>query len=215
MINLRLRNVKNAKERLENCEYVINANRENLKGNWQTLFGNNNPIHLEVGMGKGKFIYEMAKSNPQINFIGIEKYESVLVRALEKINLDHLPNLRLICGDALKLENIFSQEISCIYLNFSDPWPKKRHARRRLTSPIFLDIYDKIFLLGAENKIIQKTDNLILFASSLKELNNHGYFFSEISLDLANSNITNVETEYEMKFKSQGIKINYLKAERK
>lgn len=211
---MRLRNVKNASKIIEECEYVIKKPCE-LKGKYQSLFGNNNPIHLEIGMGKGKFIHEMAKNNPNLNFIGIEKYASVLVRAVEKVNENPLPNLRLMCIDALGLEEIFNHEISCIYLNFSDPWPKNRHAKRRLTSPLFLDIYDNIFvseLMGGEKRIIQKTDNLILFASSLKNLNNYGYKFEEISLDLASTDIPNVETEYETKFKSQSIKINYLNA---
>ncbi len=218
MIKLRLRNVKNAKSIIEECEYVVKWSSETLKGNWESIFGNSNPIHLEIGMGKGKFIHEMAKNNPNINFIGVEKYESVLVRAVEKVNKDPLPNLRLLCVDALNLPDIFNHEIDCIYLNFSDPWPKTRHAKRRLTSPIFLDIYENIFvdeIMGGEKRIIQKTDNLILFASSLKNLNNYGYTFDDVSLDLASTEIPNVETEYETKFKKQGIKINYLNASKK
>ncbi len=209
--------MKNAKNIIEECEYVIKWDSETLKGNWESIFGNSNPIHLEIGMGKGKFIHEMAKNNPNINFIGLEKYESVLVRAVEKVNNEPLPNLRLICGYAEGLGYIFNHEIDCIYLNFSDPWPKNRHARRRLTSPNFLDIYEDIFvdeIFGGEKRIIQKTDNLVLFASSLKNLNNHGYYFEELSLDLASTEIPNVETEYETKFKSQGVKINYLNAKK-
>lgn len=211
MIKLRLRNVKNAKEIIENSKYVI-KDPQTLKGKFQSIFHNNHPIHIEIGMGKGKFIYEMARQNPKINFIGIEKYESVLVRAVEKIE-EMLPNLKLLCIDAKNLVDVFDHEISCIYLNFSDPWPKNRHARRRLTSPIFLNIYENLFV--SEKRIIQKTDNLILFASSLKNLNNYGYQFEEISLDLASTDIPNVETEYEMKFKKEGIKINYLKVSKK
>lgn len=209
MIKLRLRNVKNAKEILKTCEYVVKEPQE-FKGNWENIFGNANPIHIEIGMGKGKFLYEMAKKYPNINFIGIEKYESVLVRAIEKMNMEPLFNLRFLCIDAKDLESVFEREISCIYLNFSDPWPKNRHKNRRLTSEIFLNIYENLFV--AEKTIIQKTDNLILFASSLKSLNNYGYKFEDVSLDFANTDIPNIETEYEMKFKSQGIKINYLKA---
>lgn len=197
---------------IEECAYVI-KNPQSFKGKYESIFRNTNPIHIEIGMGKGKFIYDMAKLNPNINFIGIEKYESVLVRAVEKINMEPLPNLRLMCIDALNLPDIFLHEISCIYLNFSDPWPKNRHAKRRLTSPIFLDIYENLFV--HEKRIIQKTDNLILFASSLKNLNNYGYTFDSVSLDLASTDIPNVETEYETKFKSQGIKINYLNAYKK
>lgn len=209
---MRLRNVKNAKEIIRNCEYVI-QNPQELKGKYQNFFENSNPIHIEIGMGKGQFLHQMALLNPNINFIGIEKYESVLVRAVEKVEKEPLPNLRLMCLDALELENVFNCEISCLYLNFSDPWPKNRHAKRRLTSTVFLDIYDSLFL--EEKRIIQKTDNLLLFASSLKNLNNYGYKFEEISLDLASTAIPNVETEYEQKFKKADIKINYLKASKK
>ncbi len=209
--------MKNAKEIIASCDFVIKNPRE-YRGKYESLFGNNHPIHIEIGMGKGKFIYEMARMHPEINFIGIEKYESVLVRAVQKIQEQPIPNLRLLCMDALGLKEVFHYEISCIYLNFSDPWPKNRHARRRLTSPIFLEIYEDLFvpeLLGGEKRIIQKTDNIVLFASSLKNLNNAGYYFEEVSLDLASSEIPNVETEYEMKFKRQGIKINYIKAIKK
>ena len=213
MIVLRLRNVKNAKEIIRNSEFVVNCSSNDVKGKWRDIFGNNKPIHLEIGTGKGQFIYEMALQNPEINFIGLEKYESILVRALSKMNVNPLPNLKFVCGDAINLTDIFGKEISCIYLNFSDPWPKNRHARRRLTSPIFLEIYENIFV--KEQLIMQKTDNLILFASSLKNFNNYGYTFEEISLDLANSEIRMPETEYEQKFKKLGIKINYLKVRKK
>lgn len=209
---MRLRNVKNAAEIINACAYVI-KNPEEKKGHFQEIFGNTNPIHIEIGMGKGRFLYNMAKLYPEINFIGIEKYESVIVRAVEKVNAEPLENLRLLVIDAKTIHEIFDHEISCIYLNFSDPWPKNRHQRRRLTSSDFLALYDSIFV--GEKKIIQKTDNLILFASSLKELNNYGYRFEDISLDLASTDIPNVETEYEQKFKKQGVKINYLVATKK
>ena len=209
---MRLRNVKNAKARIENASAVLH-NPEKLKGNFKSVFDNENEIHIEIGMGKGKFLYEMALKYPNINFIGIEKYESILIRALEKWEQNPLPNLRFLCIDAIQLKEIFDHEISCIYLNFSDPWPKKRHAKRRLTSPIFLDIYEDLFV--STKHIIQKTDNGILFASSLKNINNAGYTFNEVFLDLANTDIENIETEYEQKFKSQGIKINYLDAIKK
>ena len=209
---MRLRNVKNASDIISSCESVI-KNPENCKGKYKNVFENSGEIHIEIGMGKGKFIYEMAKKNPHINFIGIEKYESVLVRAVQKINEEPLPNLRLMCIDAKNVENIFDHEISCVYLNFSDPWPKNRHANRRLTSPLFLDIYENLFV--SEKQIIQKTDNVILFASSLKNFNNAGYTFEEVSLDLASTDIPNIETEYETKFKNKGMKINYLKVTKK
>jgi len=209
---VRLRNVKNATEIINNCSYVI-KNPKDYRGKFKCLFDNNNEIHLEIGMGKGKFIYEMAQAHPEINFIGVEKYESVQVRAVEKIMENPLPNLRLISIDAKELNEVFDHEISCIYLNFSDPWPKNRHARRRLTSEIFLRIYDDLFI--DKKTIIQKTDNIVLFASSLKSLNNYGYYFEDISLDLENSELVNIETEYEQKFKNKGFKINYLKATKK
>jgi len=214
---MRLRNVKNAKEIISASDFVIQHPCD-YKGKFETIFGNSQPIHIEIGMGKGKFLIEMAKKYSDINFIGIEKYESVLVRAVQKQEEEQLPNLRFLLFDASGLQSVFNHEISCIYLNFSDPWPKNRHARRRLTSPEFLSIYEELFvseLFGGEKRIIQKTDNLILFASSLKNLNNAGYTFEEISLDLASTELPNVETEYEMKFKSQGVKINYLNVYKK
>lgn len=209
---MRLRNVKNASNIIKDCPYVI-KNPKEYKGHFKEIFNNENKLHLEIGMGKGRFIYNMALNNPDINFIGVEKYESVLVRAVQKIMENPLPNLRLINIDALELNEVFDHEISCIYLNFSDPWPKNRHAMRRLTSKVFLDIYENLF--KDEKMIIQKTDNIVLFASSIKSLNNYGYYFEEISLDLENSDIPNIETEYEQKFKNKGFKINYLKATKK
>lgn len=209
---MRLRNVKNASLIIENCPYVI-KNPKEYKGRFKEIFDNDNEIHLEIGMGKGQFIYNMALTYPDINFIGVEKYESVQVRAVQKIMENPLPNLRLINIDAKELNEVFDHEISCIYLNFSDPWPKNRHALRRLTSEVFLKIYDPLF--KDKKTIVQKTDNIILFASSLKSLNNYGYYFEEVSLDLANSEIPNIETEYEQKFKSKGFKINYIKAIKK
>ena len=212
MNKLRIRNIKNAKEIVKNSEYVI-LNPENYKNNFNSLFGNNNPIHLEIGMGKGNFLIGMAKKYPNINFIGVERYESILVRAIGKLADEKLDNLKIICVDALNLGDIFGKEIDTIYLNFSDPWPKKRHAKRRLTSDIFLKIYDQIF--KDEKKIIQKTDNILLFASSITSLSQYGYTFEEVTLDLAASEIDNVMTEYEEKFSNKGFKINYLKATKK
>lgn len=208
---MRLRNVKNAVNIVNNSKYVI-TNPESFKGQFKHLFNNDNPIHLEIGMGKGDFIINMALSYPNINFIGMEKYESVMVRAIEKLENVELNNLKLIRYDATTIDKVFDREIDTLYLNFSDPWPKKRHAKRRLTSPIFLNLYEKIF--ANTNKIIQKTDNIGLFAYSLETLNNHGYKFEKVSLDLHKENIPNVKTEYETKFASLGIKINYLNAKK-
>lgn len=209
---MRLRNVKNAKEIVNNSNYVIN-NPEEYIGNYKNLFNNNNPINIEIGMGKGNFIIGMAEKYPNINFIGIEKYESVMVRAIEKLNNIDLPNLKLIRMDAKDIDKVFNKEIDTIYLNFSDPWPKTRHAKRRLTSPYFLELYDKIFI--STPHIIQKTDNILLFASSIETLSNYGYTFDKVSLDLKNTDIDNVTTEYEEKFMNMGVKINYLNAYKK
>lgn len=210
---MRLRNVKNAREIVNNNSYVIQRPNEYRGSFGKKVFNNDNPIYLEIGMGKGNFIIDKARKNPDINFIGVERYESVMCRALEKLENIELPNLKLICIDALGLEKVFDKEIDVIYLNFSDPWPKKRHAKRRLTSAIFLNIYDKIF--KNEPCIIQKTDNVGLFESSIINLTMYGYYIEDISLDLASKDIDNSMTEYEEKFMSQGIKINYLKAIKK
>lgn len=209
---MRLRNVKNAKEIVNNSNYVIN-NPEEYIGNYKKIFNNNNPINIEIGMGKGNFIIGMAEKYPNINFIGIEKYESVMVRVIEKLNNIDLPNLKLIRMDAKDIDKVFNKEIDTIYLNFSDPWPKTRHAKRRLTSLYFLELYDKIFI--STPHIIQKTDNILLFASSIETLSNYGYTFDKVSLDLKNTDIDNVTTEYEEKFMNMGVKINYLNAYKK
>ena len=208
---MRLRNVKNAKNIVDNSKYVIN-NPEEYIGKYQTIFNNDNPINIEIGMGKGDFIIGMAKKYPNINFIGIEKYESVMVRAIEKLENIDLPNLKLIRMDAIEIDKVFNKEINTIYLNFSDPWPKKRHAKRRLTSEIFLRLYDQIFI--STPHIIQKTDNIGLFASSLVSLSKYGYTLEEVSLDLKNESIDNVVTEYENKFMNLGTNINYLNAKK-
>ena len=205
---MRLKHIKGSSEKIEKSEFVI-KNPTEYKGVWHKLFNNNNPIYIEIGMGKGDFIYEMARLNPDINFIGIEKYSNVLARAIKKYP-DGLPNLKIINLDALKLEEVFSSEITTIYLNFSDPWPKERTKNRRLTSEVFLRIYDSLFQ-GVPH-IVMKTDNLGLFASSLVSLSNYGYSFSNVNLDLHHSDIPNVLTEYEKKFQELGVKINYLDA---
>ena len=209
---MRLRNVKNAREIVDNSPFVVHEPKE-FKGKYNELFGNNNPIELEIGMGKGNFIIDKAMKNPDINFIGVERYESVLCRALEKLEDKQLPNVKIICIDAIELDEVFDTEISTIYLHFSDPWPKKRHAKRRLTSHVFLPVYDLIF--KDEKVIVQKTDNVGLFESSIVSLSTYGYTLEDISLDLASTGMENSLTEYEAKFMSQGIKINYLKARKK
>jgi len=211
---MRLRNVKNANEILENSKYFIKDYKNN-KGKYiyGDIFPKSQPIHLEIGMGKGDFIIDMASKHPDINFIGVEKYESVACRAIEKLDKLDLSNVKVMCLDAECLNDVFDSEIDVIYLNFSDPWPKKRHAKRRLTSEIFLNVYDKIF--RNDCVIIQKTDNVNLYVSSIISLMNHGYEIVDYNTDLANSGYENSLTEYESKFISQGIKINYLKAVKK
>ncbi len=209
---MRIRNIKNADSLIYESSYII-KNYKDYKNKFnEVIFRNDNPIHLEIGMGKGNFIIDMAKNNPNINFIGLEKYSSITLRALKKLKDLKLPNLRIINCDALELSDIFGREISTIYLNFSDPWPKKRHHKRRLTSDVFLKIYNEIC---KENIIIQKTDNIDLFEGSIISLSNYGYKIVDISLDLWNTDKTYSETEYERKFRNQGVKINYLKAIKK
>ena len=206
---MRLRNVKNKEEILNNCKIYIN-NPIEYKGKWHKIFKNNNPIQIEIGSGKCQFIKEMAKKHRNINFIAIEKYASVLAMGLK--NYDAKPdNLKIINIDAKELNNVFQKEIDCIYLNFSDPWPKKRHYKRRLTSSEFLSIYDGIFKKSP--KIIQKTDNMSLFEYSICSLTNHGYKIEDISLDLhKRENDDNINTEYEEKFIKKGFPIYMLKA---
>lgn len=198
---MRLRHIKNADEDIKKSKYYIN-DPESYKGSFNKLFNNKKPIHLEIGMGKGNFIIEMAKRNPDINFIGLEKFDSVLVKAVEKLESIELDNLKLIWYDAATIDNLFDKEIDTLYLNFSDPWPKKRHAKRRLTHESFLEKYDKIF--KKENNIIMKTDNRKLFEYSVKSFTDYGYKIEDISLDLHSDEVDIVETEYEKKFTKKG-----------
>lgn len=207
VIAMRLRKVKDAKEIIEASEYLI-LNPKDYKGNFKSLFNNNNPIKIEIGMGKGDFIYNNALRYPDINFIGIEKFDSVIVRAVQKLGDNVLPNLKLIRMDALEIEEVFDKEIDTIYLNFSDPWPKNRHELRRLTSPVFLAKYDKVF--KGDKRIIQKTDNRKLFEYSVMSVTNYGYKIEKLSLDLYNDEEylkDNIPTEYETKFTSKGDRI--------
>ena len=206
---MRLRNVKNKEEILNNSNFLVKDYLD-YKGIWNNYFKNDNPIYIEIGMGKGKFIIENAIKYPDINFIGIEKYDSVLAKSLPKIP-DNLTNLAIIRMDALNIDNVFSKEISRIYLNFSDPWPKDRHHLRRLTSKVFLEKYDSIFKDIAE--IFQRTDNQQLYIYSLESLSSFGYKLSDISFDLHNSASDDlITTEYEDKFSSKGMPIYSLVA---
>lgn len=202
---MRLRNLKNKEEIINNCDFIITDPFKYI-GKWNDLFKNNNPIHIEIGMGMGKFIYENALNNPDINYIGIERYDNVIARAIKK--LDKLDNLILVRMDARDIDKVFKKEIDLIYLNFSDPWPKKRSINKRLTSPIFLEKYDKIF--KNTNNIIMKTDNRDLFIYSIESLSNYGYKLSNISFDLHESSDNIITTEYEDKFVSIGKNIYYL-----
>lgn len=199
---MRLRNVKGAKEIIDNSSYII-KNPIDYKGDYQKIFENNNPIHIEIGMGKGDFIIENAKKYPNINFIGIEKFDSVIVRAVQKLENEEIPNLKLIKIDANEIDDVFDKEISVIYLNFSDPWPKARHAKRRLSSEIFLNKYDFVFI--DKKRIIMKTDNRKLFEYSIKSFTDYGYKIEDISLNLYEDDIkNNIPTEYETRFHNRG-----------
>ena len=200
--NMRLRNVKGASEIINNSKYVISDFKEAC-GKYKEIFGNNNPIHIEIGMGKGDFIIESAKRLPNINFIGIEKFDSVLVRAIQKLDGVEMNNLLLIRMDAQEIPEAFSKEVAVIYLNFSDPWPKARHEHRRLTSKKFLDRYNSVF--KNTKKIIMKTDNLALFEYSISSFSDYGYEIEEVCWDLYKEDISeNIPTEYETKFKTKG-----------
>jgi len=211
---MRLRNVKGARENIAACEYVIH-DPENQKGKWKELFGNDNPIHIEIGMGKGKFIQTLALNNPNINYVGIEKYSSVLIRAIEKRQENDTPNLVFIRMDAEDIINIFDkEEVDQIYLNFSDPWPKDRHAKRRLTSKEFFARYDQI--LKSNGVVIFKTDNKDLFDFSLEEIPLANWKLKNHTFDLHNSEYVegNIMTEYEERFVAEGKPINRLVAYR-
>ena len=201
---MRLRNIPNANIKLAQNERDFVANPADFKGRWHELFKNNNPIHIEIGMGKGQFLTQLALQNPDINYIGIEKFSSVLLRASEKLETIELNNVKIINIDALMLNDYFEKdEIARIYLNFSDPWPKNAHAKRRLTSNRFLPLYENI--LAKDGEIHFKTDNRLLFEFSLESLNNYGMILSNISLDLHNSDFpNNIMTEYEEKFSKFG-----------
>ena len=212
---MRLRNVKGSRETIASNDYVVHE-EETIKGHWNEFFGNDNPIHIEIGMGKGQFIMELARRHPDINFLGIEKYSSVLVRAIEKREQEpELDNLFFIRMDAEYIENVFDRdEISVIYLNFSDPWPKDRHAKRRLTSVHYLNFYDTI--LTDDGLVIFKTDNRALFDFSLEQIKEAGWILKDYTYDLHHSeyNEGNIMTEYETKFSAMGTPINRLTAYR-
>jgi len=203
---MRLRNVKNKEEIMNASSYLV-KDCYSYKGKWGKLFGNDNPIYVEIGMGKGKFIIENAIAHPENNYIGIEKYDSVIAKGLQKIP-DGLNNLVMIRADALSIDEIFDHEISHVYLNFSDPWPKNRHHLRRLSSKVFLEKYDHIF---KSQKIIEmRTDNRDLYTYSLVSFSEYGYTLNKISLDLHSDELPEITTEYEDKFSSKNMPIYYV-----
>ena len=203
---MRLRDIPGADEVISNSPICI-QNPIEYKGNWKSLFGNDNPVHIEIGMGKGRFLMDLAALNPDINYIGIERYTSVLLRAVQKMDELALPNVRFLCIDAATLPEVFApEEVNRIYLNFSDPWPKDRHARRRLTSSDFLARYDRI--LARDGRIEFKTDNKGLFDFSVEEIEKSDVWKLQVkTYDLHEDpmlSFGNIMTEYEEKFSSRG-----------
>ena len=216
---MRLRNIPRAEGMIRLHRAVIQR-PEAQKGSWRQVFGNKNPIYIEIGMGKGQFILEMARQHPEVNFVGIERYSSVLLRAIEKFDTEEfqsLENIRFICMDARNVEDVFApQEVEKIYLNFSDPWPKARHAKRRLTSVEFLRRYEGI--LADKGKVEFKTDNTQLFNFSLEQVKEAEWLLVRYTYDLHHNEEMsrgNVMTEYEEKFSAKGNPINKLIAMKK
>ena len=214
---MRLRNITGSREVIAESPYVVPEDTlESCPGTWHEIFGNDHPIHIEIGMGKGRFLHTLAKSNPQINYVGIEKYSSVLLRAIQKMEEDELPNLKFIRMDAEDIDKVFGkEEVDRIYLNFSDPWPKDRHAKRRLTSRQFFARYDQI--LKKEGHLEFKTDNQDLFTFSLEEVPEAGWKLDASTRDLHHDPVLsegNVMTEYEEKFSFKGNPICKLIASR-
>lgn len=202
--NMRLRNKPWANDFIkEHPQYVL-QNASELKGKWHTIFDNDNPIHIEIGMGKGQFVVESARKNPEINFVGIERQSSVIVTALEKQTEAELPNLKFLHENGQVLTEFFEAgEVDRIYLTFSDPWPKNRHEKRRLTFKTFLKVYETI--LSHNGDLHFKTDNRGLFEYSLVSFSKYGMQLNEVYLDLHKSDFEdNIMTEYEEKFSAKG-----------
>lgn len=202
---MRLRNVTGSREKIAESRFVVQEPRER-KGRWKELFQNDNPVRIEIGMGKGKFLYTLAAANPDINYIGIEKYSSVLLRAVQKMEEAELPNLKFIRMEAEELTEVFDRgEVERIYLNFSDPWPKDRHAGRRLPSARFLERYDTV--LAPEGRLEFKTDNRQLFDFAVEELEKAGWKTEAVTYDLHHDDALragNIMTEYEERFSAMG-----------
>lgn len=211
---MRLRHIPGSERQIQESPYVI-QNPEEKKGCWAEVFGNENPIHMEIGMGKGKFLMELAGKNPEINYIGVERYPTVLLKAVQKREELELSNICFLCVDAKRLGDIFKAgEVDKIYLNFSDPWPKDRHAKRRLTSPQFMEVYNQV--LNRAGVVEFKTDNRLLFEYSLESIPKSGWKIEMQTFDLHHSEYAegNVMTEYETKFASEGKPICKLIASR-
>ena len=203
--------VKNAKEILESSPYLIKS-PEKYKGKWNSVFNNNKPICLELGMGRGSFIIEMAKKHPNINYIGLELDMSQTATAISNIKNEKINNLRMICADARNIIDYFGKEIDTIYLTFSEPWPKKQDEKKRFTHESYLKLYDRIF--KKHKHIILKTDNKILFASAMESLSQYWYSFDKVSLDLHNDErkIENVMTDFEKQYFKEKRNIYYVDA---
>ena len=203
--------IKNADQIIRKSDYLV-VNPEKYKNKWSDVFGNKNPICIEIGMGRGDFIIDMAKTIPNMNFIGIEINESQMVNAVNNLQNKKIPNLKLICMDATYLDKVFGKEINTIYLTFPEPWPKKIDDIKRLTHPVYLKLYDKIF--KKKKHIILKTDNKGYFARSLEYLSNYWYTFNRISMDLHHDEISipNIMTNYEKQYYKEKRPIYYVDA---
>ncbi len=203
--------IKDAQKIIDNSTYLV-KDPQSYKNRWASLFGNNNPICLELGMGRGSFIIEMARLHPNVNYVGLELDKSQTATAVKMVGNKKINNLKMICGDAKDIINFFGKEIDTIYLTFSEPWPKKQDEKKRFTHESYLKLYDRIF---RKNKhIILKTDNKILFSSALESLSKYWYVFDKVSLDLHNDerNIENVLTDFEKQYFKEHRKIYYLDA---
>lgn len=211
MINLEYNKIKDADKIIAKSPYLV-SNPTKYKNKWNDFFGNKNPIHVELGTGRGEFIIKMAKKFPNVNFVGIELVDSQLVMATERLKSQSIPNLKLICADASTIDTIFGREIDTIYLTFSEPWPKKIDEKKRFTHYNYLKLYDKVF--KKKKHIILKTDNKGLFAYSLETLSQYWYVFDKVSLDLHNDEreISNVMTDFEKNYFEEKRAIYYIDA---
>lgn len=208
---MRLRKKWWARPEMEASQYIVTEPKE-LKGHWNEEFGKNNPLHLELGCGRGKFISDRAKLNCEINYIGVDLKDEVLIYALRKVEEEELSNVRLIPLNIAMISEVFEKdEVDRIYINFCNPWPKLRHNKRRLTHSRFLDIYKGFIKKGSE--IWFKTDDKGLFEDSFEYLKESGFTIKYLTYDLHSSDFQeNVVTEYEAKFSTMGMKIMFLTA---